>query len=78
MCKKHELNPYDLPVVPCMIRPTYTEDVAFVKTLIEDLCHRAEGDITLIWALETITELQFRWFVAVDKLMRIEAIARSE
>ena len=72
------IHPYELPVVPCMVRPSHSEGYEFVATMIERLRGRAAMDVSAFWALETITELQRLWLSEGDKLEAIEQIIRGE
>lgn len=72
------LHPHELPVVPCMVHPTHTAGYEFVETMIERLRGRAAMDVSALWALEMIAELQRLWFAEGDKVEAIERIIRGE
>jgi hypothetical protein len=66
------LNEYQLPTVPCMVKPTFTESHEFHRVMIDELKERQ--DIESQWALQMIARLQQLWFEAGDKLSEIERI----
>lgn len=68
------LHVHELPIVPCMVHPSYTDGFEFTETMLDKLRARTRIDASARWAIETITELQRLWFESADKLQEIEAI----
>ena len=72
---KPEINPYDLPLVPCMIHPNFNDDHRFSEIMIAELEAVTSANTAAEWAIQMIAELQALWIDATDRLQRIEELA---
>lgn len=73
---KPQIDAYELPIVPVMIRPTYTEDYRFSEMMLAELASIQSANTSAEWAIQMIAELQARWIDATDRLRKIEELSR--
>jgi len=73
---KPEINTYELPLVPCMVHPQRTDDWHFAEIMLNELDAVSSANTAAEWAIQTIAELQALWIDAVDRLNKIEELAR--
>lgn len=73
---KPEIDPYELPLVPCMIHPHRTDDWHFSEIMLAELAAVTSASTAAEWAIQMIAELQALWIDATDRLQKIEDLAR--
>jgi hypothetical protein len=73
---KPEINAYELPIVPVMVHPQYTEDWHYNEQMLHELTAIHPTRASTVWAIQMIAELQALWIDATDRLQKIEELAR--
>ena len=74
---KPQINEYELPLVPCMVHPQYTEDWHYNEQMLHELSSDLRpSPAAVVWAVQMIAELQALWIDATDRLQKIEELAR--